>query len=149
MHCEMLGSLSLFARAISSDVLNARSVQKSSAFPRCFSLPLLLDSEIKQQREKAPAPPASHRAQQNSIAVLWLLFAGGGGEELTEPWLHLPPPPPPPILHPQELGLPVVWQELYKHAPQSAFPCLPPLHALGKRGNTAAGNVEGDFHGIE
>lgn len=55
-------------------------------------------------------------ALQSSSAVLWLSFAGGGGEELTEPW-PLPLPPPPPALHPQELGLPVVWQELCKHAP--------------------------------
>jgi len=99
--------------------------------PFADGLQLLSYSEIKQQGEKAPAPPTSHMAQHNSGAVLWVSFAGDSGEELTEPWPHLPPPPP--VLHPQELGHPVVWQELCKHVPHSASHCLPPLRSLQER----------------
>lgn len=98
-------------------------------------------SEIKQQGEMAAAPPASPMPLQNSGAVLWLLFAGGGGDELTEPWPHLSPPPP--VLHPQELGLPVVWQELCKHVPQTASPRLPLLHALAREETPQPGMWKG------
>ena len=60
---------------------------------------------------------------------------------MTEPWPHLPPPPP--VLHPQELGLPVVWQQLCKHVPQSASPRLPPLHALAREETPQPGMWKG------
>lgn len=124
--------LTLVCRKITSQVLFS---------PFAGRLHLLSCSEIKQQRETTPGPPASHMARHNSTAVLWLLFASGSGEELTEPWPHLPPPPP--ILHLQELGLPVVWQEFCKHVPQSASPCLPPPHALTREETPQPGMWKG------
>lgn len=109
--------------------------------PFASRLHLLSCSEIKQQRENTPGSPASHMARHNSAAVLWLLFASGSGEELTEPWPHLPPPPP--ILHLQELGLPVVWQEFCKHVPQSASPRLPLPHALAREETPQPGMWKG------
>lgn len=101
-------------------------------------------SEIKQHREKTPGPAASHMAGHNSAAVLWLLFASGGGEELTEPRPHLPPPPPPPpVLHPQEPGLPVVWQQFCKHVPQSASPRPPPPRAPAREETPRPGMWKG------
>lgn len=118
--------LSLFSVATARSTLRCAELLISQVLfsPFAGGLHLLSCSGIKQQREKTPDPPASHMAGHNSAALLWFLFASGSGEELTEPWPHLPPPPP--ILHLQELGLPVVWQEFCKHVPQSASPRLPP-----------------------
>lgn len=115
--------------------LDTRSVEEQH-IPQVFFSPFagglhaLSCSEKKQPGEMTSAPPASHMAQHKSDAVLWLLFVGGSKEELTEPWPRLPLPPPPPVLHPQELRLPVVWQELCKHVPQSAIP-PPACHHCG------------------
>lgn len=105
--------------------------------------------EIKHQGEKDLAIPLSLISLHNSSAVLWVLFASSGGEDLTEPWpLPLPSLP---ALHPQELGLPVVWQKLCKHIPQSASLLLPPTHALVREETPLLGMWKGismGFHEV-